>query len=314
MREQICKLKNKSYTRLKEKDILAHKMSISFHPDDNNRLNYRMAFEIAKNFAEQFSHSKGHEVLFAVHTDTKHVHVHFLVSNCNINTGKSYRRNKKDLYEMSKYFGEQCLEYGLTNSVRENFYNHDLEQAKDRVCLAEKRMKERGVESFKDELREVVQQEIADPNNRTFEDVIRGLKTNWNVESRVAGNTVSYKHPEYKDKNGNSVSVRGSKLGDLYTVKGINYELNKKSKRKLKRTAEHDGIATGNQPFERSGFGNEGERQAGSGGQIASGGFGVNHEPNIHDLDRFYDRYTRRVEEVEPEPVRTPKRTKTLHR
>ena len=31
---------------------------------------------------------KGFEVLFTVHTDTEHIHVHFLVSNCNFNDGK----------------------------------------------------------------------------------------------------------------------------------------------------------------------------------------------------------------------------------
>ena len=133
------KLNGKSYSRLKEKDILAHKMSISFHPDDNDKLNYRQAFEIAKEFAEHFIHSKGYEVLFAVHTDTAHIHTHFLISNCNMDTGKSYQRNQKDLHEMSSYFGKQCLERGLVNSVRNSFYNHDLERQKDRESLSEKK-------------------------------------------------------------------------------------------------------------------------------------------------------------------------------
>ena len=43
----------------------------------------------------------------------------------------------------------------------------------------------------------------------------------------VRGNTISYRHPQYKNKSGQLVSVRGSKLGEKYTVKGINYELGK---------------------------------------------------------------------------------------
>jgi len=38
------KLQGKSYSRLKEKNILAHKISISFHPDDNDKLTHQMAF------------------------------------------------------------------------------------------------------------------------------------------------------------------------------------------------------------------------------------------------------------------------------
>lgn len=100
------KLNGKSYTRHKKNTILAHKMSISFHPDDN--VPYKTAFEIAQDFAERFFHSKGYEVLLAVHTDTDHVHAHFLVSNCNMDNGKSYRRSQRDLYEMSGYFGNKC--------------------------------------------------------------------------------------------------------------------------------------------------------------------------------------------------------------
>ena len=71
------KLNGKSYSKHKENTILAHKMSISFHPLDN--VDHKTAFEIAQDFAEHFIHSKGFEVLFAVHTDTDHVHVHFLI-------------------------------------------------------------------------------------------------------------------------------------------------------------------------------------------------------------------------------------------
>ena len=221
------KLNGKSYSKHKPDTILAHKMSISFHPDDNGKLDHKLAFKIAQEFAEHFIHSKGYEVLFAVHTDTDHIHVHFLISNCNMETGKSYRRSQHDLYEMSEYFGQQCRHYGLINSIRENFYNRNLETARDKETFAETQMKKRGAETFKEELREVIREEIADPNNRTFEEVINALEKHYGVECRVAGNTVSYRHPEYKDKNGKLVSVRGNKLGELYTRKGIENEIAK---------------------------------------------------------------------------------------
>lgn len=218
------KLNGKSYSRLKANEILAHKMSISFHPNDN--VDYATAFKIAKEFAERFIHSKGYEVLIAVHTDRDHVHAHFLINNCNFETGKSYRRSQRDLYEMSEYFGEQCLKYGLTKSVRENFYNHETPRLKE--TFEETQIKKSGAETFKDELREAIEIEIADRKNKSFDDVIRSLWEDYNIECRVAGNTVSYRHPQYLDKNGKCVSVRGSKLGDLYTRKGIENELTEK--------------------------------------------------------------------------------------
>ena len=71
------------------RELLAQKLSISFHPEDNDRLTYEQAYKIAEDFAREFFCSKGYEVLFAVHTDTAHTHVHFLVSNCNVKDGKS---------------------------------------------------------------------------------------------------------------------------------------------------------------------------------------------------------------------------------
>ncbi|MCL2072060.1 MAG: relaxase/mobilization nuclease domain-containing protein [Oscillospiraceae bacterium] len=288
------KLNGKSYSRLKGNDVLAHKLSISFHPDDNGKVNHRLAFQIAQQFAEEFGEKKGHEVLFAVHTDTKHIHAHFIISNCNINTGKSYRRNKKSLYEMSEFFGQQCLENGLTNSVRDSFYTHDSETQKVRETLPEKEMKKRGAETFKDELRDVILQEIESPTNRTFDDVIRALQQNWNVETRVAGNTVSYRHPEYRDKNNNLVSVRGSKLGELFTRKGIEDGIAKKRKRQQQQTHSTTGIEAvvgASRNDERAG-------QTGIGGQV-SGDFALcDGGANAQSLERFYERYRKPIENV----------------
>lgn len=202
---------------------LAFKMSISFSPDDNDKLTYDEVFRIAKEFADK--HFQGYEVLFAVHTDKPHKHVHFLVGNCHIETGRAYRRNQRDLYDMCEFFGEQCMKRGLINSVRKDYFNDNPDR--DKETFAEKQMKAKGKETFKDELREVIRIECADPNNKTLEDVVAALMKHYHVECRVKGNTISYRHPNFTDKNGKLVSVRGSKLGDKYTVKGIKYELTK---------------------------------------------------------------------------------------
>ena len=111
--------------------------------------------------------------------------------------------------------------------MRDTFYNHNMNLQKDKLTFGEEQMKKRGAKSFKDELREAIKIEIVDPNNRTFYDVIHALNEHYHVECRVAGNTISYKHPQYLDKNGKPVSVRGSRLGEIYTRKVIEYELTK---------------------------------------------------------------------------------------
>lgn len=307
------KLNGKSYSKLKPNTILAHKLSISFHPDDNDKLSYHEAYEIAREFAKKFMYDKGFEVLFAVHTDREHIHAHFLVSNCNFNTSKSYRRNQRDLYEMSEFFGEQCLKRGLVNSVRDNFYNHNLDNQRARETFAEQQMKKRGAETFKDELREVIQIELADPNNKTFDDVIRGLSEHYNVECRVAGNTVSYRHPEYKDKNGKPVSVRGSRLGEIYTRKGIEYELTKKSNI---RTTEYglDEAAAGLERFVSEGAVASGTGQTRGGGQIAGSAPSRNNGEDVQDFDRLYDRYRKRTAEDERQSAEHAERARAVQK
>ena len=311
------KLNGKSYSKLKPNTILAHKLSISFHPDDNDKLTYREAYEIARDFAKKFMYDKGFEVLFAVHTDREHIHAHFLVSNCNFDTGKSYRRNQRDLYEMSEFFGEQCLKRGLVNSVRDNFYNHDLDNQRDRETFAEQQMKKRGAETFKDELREVIQIELADPNNKTFDDVIRGLSEHYNVECRVAGNTVSYRHPEYKDKNGKPVSVRGSRLGEIYTRKGIEYELTKKQRtEQLVQSAVYglDEAAAGLERFVSEGAVASGTGQTRGGGQIAGSAPSRNNGEDVQDFDRLYDRYRKRASEDERQSAEHAERSRAVQK
>lgn len=207
---------------------------------------------------------------------------------------------------MSEYFGNQCMEHGLSNSVRENFYNHDLEKQIDKETFSEKQMKLRGKETFKNELREVIQVEIADPETKTFKDVIKALQEHYNVECRVAGNTISYRHPEYKDKNGKLVSVRGSKLGELYTRKGIEYGLTQKSN--VTRTDysqpvsfnaeyEFDRAAAGIKSFVAQYSDPSGTGQAECRGQISGIPAFSDNGQTLQDFDRLNDRYRKRAEE-----------------
>jgi len=192
--------------------------------------------------------------------------------------------------------------------VREEFYNKDKDNMRDRITFAEKKMAERGVDSFKEELREVIREELQNPANCSFDDVIKALWENWNVETRVAGNTISYRHPEYRDKNNNLVSVRGSKLGDLYTVKGIKYEYSKKS-----QSREHENYIGGIEPTSRTIPVNERPEPQGSGGQISSGTADSDIRGIVQSVDRFYERYRKPVKDDEREPVKTiepPKRVR----
>ena len=168
------KMHQKKYSRFFPRDLLAQKLSISFHPEDNDKLTYEDAYKIAEDFAHKFFWKKGFEVLVAVHVDTEHVHVHFLVNNCNQKDGSSFRRVPKELVEMSEYFGEQCRSRSLTHSVRDSFYNPD--KTREERTFAESQMEKRGKLSFKDEIRVFIRLAMNDPTTQNIHDVVNMLE------------------------------------------------------------------------------------------------------------------------------------------
>ena len=225
------KMHDKKYSRYKQKEILAQKLSISFHPDDNDKLTYEEAYRIAEEFAREFFWSKGYEVLFAVHTDTEHIHVHFLVSNCNLKDGKSFRRGPAELKEMCSFFGEQCRKHGLTHSYRDTYYVKD--KSRERCNFAEYQMKKRQKLSFREEMKIYLRNAINTPETRTLEDVIQYVKDYFMMDVKLRGNTISYALPYRRKKNGEPVSVRGKRLGERFTVSGITEYLEQKEKKRI---------------------------------------------------------------------------------
>ena len=225
------KMHQKKYSRYKPKEILAQKISISIHPEDSNKLSYREAYKMAEQFAREFFWSKGYEVLFAVHTDTDHIHAHFLVSNCNQKDGSSFRRGPKELVEMSKYFGEQCMEYGLNHSVRDSFYSPNKDR--EEITFAEHQMRKRGKLSFKDEIRTYIRLVMNYECTKTVQDVVEMLGLIYGMDIRLKGKTISYALPYDLNKGGKTKAVRGSKLGKRFTVDGIEQYLLEKERKRL---------------------------------------------------------------------------------
>lgn len=294
---------------------LAYKMSISFHPDDNDKLTYEEAFKIAREFADKYFHSKGFDVLFAVHTDREHIHVHFIVGNCHRETGKAFRRNQKDLYEMSEFFGKQCVDRGLVHSVRNDYYSKNPWQVKEKFNEAQMTKKDK--ETFKAELREAIEKECHDLHNHSFEDVIKALWEHYHVETRVKGNTVSYRHPEYKNKAGELVSVRGSKLGEAYTKGGIENVLKGlQTGRKIgdRSAADSRGKSFGNVGGNEKagayakGTGGRSEGQQGGGNSADLGG-----KPFL-DTEKLFSEYARKVRRSEQKSAEAAERSKRVRK
>ena len=280
------KMHDKKYSRYKQKDILAHKMSISFHPDDNDKLTYEEADKIAREFAHKFFWSKGYEAMWAVHTDTEHIHVHFIVSNCNVKTGKSFRRGMPELKEMSQFFGEQCMERGLTHSVRDTFYNE--ERTQERKSFAECQMQKHDKLSFKEEIKAYVRLAMNSTETRTLEDVVEMLKKIYLMDIRLKGNTISYALPYHAGETGKVQAVRGSKLGSRFTVAGIRQYMQEKEQKQVEYRRTMKDIEEAKQYIDDYGDWREEAKKGGDSFYEAFDHFQADHDVSENDEEIFY--------------------------
>ena len=280
------KMHDKKYSRYKQKDILAHKMSISFHPDDNDKLTYEEADKIAREFAHKFFWSKGYEAMWAVHTDTEHIHVHFIVSNCNLKDGKSFRRGMPELKEMSQFFGEQCRERGLTHSVRNTFYNE--ERTQERKSFAECQMQKHDKLSFKEEIKTYVRLTMNSTETRTLEDVVEMLKKIYLMDIRLKGNTISYALPYHAGETGKAQAVRGSKLGSRFTVAGIRQYMQEKEQKQVEYRRTMKDIEEAKQYIDDYGDWREEAKKGGDSFYEAFDHFQADHDVSENDEEIFY--------------------------
>ncbi|MBD5509633.1 MAG: relaxase/mobilization nuclease domain-containing protein [Lachnospiraceae bacterium] len=280
------KMHDKKYSRYKQKDILVHKMSISFHPDDNDKLTYEEADKIAREFAYKFFWSKGYEAMWAVHTDTEHIHVHFIVSNCNLKDGKSFRRGMPELKKMSQFFGEQCRERGLTHSVRDTFYNE--ERTQERKSFAECQMQKHDKLSFREEIKTYVRLAMNSTGTRTLEDVVEMLKKIYLMDIRLKGNTISYALPYYAGKTGKAQAVRGSKLGNRFTVAGIRQYMQEKEQKQVEYRRTMQDIEEAKQYLDDYEEWREEAKKAGDSFYEAFDHFQADHDVSENDEEIFY--------------------------
>ena len=284
------KMHDKKYSRYKQKDILAHKMSISFHPDDNDKLTYEEADKIAREFAHKFFWSKRYEAMWAVHTDTEHIHVHFIVSNCNVKTGKSFRRGMPELKEMSQFFGEQCMEWGLTHSVRDTFYNEERtqERTQERKSFAECQMQKHDKLSFREEIKTYVRLAMNSTETRTLADVVEMLKKIYLMDIRLKGNTISYALPYHAGKTGKAQAVRGSKLGSRFTVAGIRQYMQEKEQKQVEYRRTMQDIEEAKQYLDDYEDWREEAKKGGDSFYEAFDHFQADHDVSENDEEIFY--------------------------
>lgn len=188
-----------------------HHIIQSFSPEDN--ITPEKAHEIGKELAE--SQFKGFEVFVVTHKDKDHIHNHLVVNSVSFENGLKYNASNKSLWDIKRESNRLC--------ERENLKTLDLEhKAEKRISSAEKRIMDRGQIPWKDELRQII--DIARERTKDLQSFREFLEKNFDIETRVTKNSISYKHPDH------GKAIRGRSLGDRYNKEELENEFNGQEK------------------------------------------------------------------------------------
>lgn len=181
----------------KDDKIQAHLVIQSFRPgevtaEQANQMGHELAQKIAPH----------HQVSIYTHTDKDHIHNHLVINSIDLETGKKYQAHGKEAIERVQAFNDQlCLKHGLEVTQKEN--------PAEKRTMPEIKLKSRGKEVWKDEIRSKIDSAMGATSTIDFKTFSAHLKSEGvNVQER--GKEFSY---EIIDTNR---KVRGSKLGSDY--------------------------------------------------------------------------------------------------
>lgn len=201
----------------KENGVQAHTVIQSFKPgevtpEQCNQLGLELAEKIAPN----------HQVAIYTHADKDHVHNHIVINAIDLETGKKYQSNKQQRELLKRENDTICRSHGLSVPERDT--------AHLRYTQAESALIDKGKTSWKDELREQI--ENAKAHTSDFKSFSEHLEKS-GIEFKVRGKNVSYK-PENVNK-----WVRGKTLGQDYDKGALEHEFKNKE-----RERENDTVRT----------------------------------------------------------------------
>ena len=112
----------------------------SFHPEEN--ITPEEAHAVALELAQQW---KDYEVIVATHTDTEHIHSHFIINSVSFENGRKLHFEKDNLTQLRKFSDEICMRHGLsicqpkkqqTSGIRQSEYHAAMRGESWKVALA----------------------------------------------------------------------------------------------------------------------------------------------------------------------------------
>lgn len=211
----------------KNDGIQAHTVIQSFEvgevePEEANKAGMALAEKIAP----------GHECMIYTHTDKDHTHNHIIINAVHMESGAKYQSHGQAAIQQVQQKNDSiCRDRGLSIPQQ---------SAEIRYTLAEQELLVKGEPSWKDEIREAVDRAKQETGNMT--DFRTHLSKEYEIETRLRGSTLSYKHPDRKQ------AVRANKLGAAYQKE----EVERGFERQAGAEQKHGGTPERNEGTQRT--------------------------------------------------------------
>jgi len=239
--KQTCDLFGKG-SKSNERKYYHFKLAVDPNDNPTPEQSHKFAERLAQ---ELFS---DYECVIATHNDTDTLHTHIIVNAVSFETGKklhlndSAYRNCKDLADKTgAELGFTPLMWREKTATKRRRTKNDISLVHKDQTNAERNIAKRdfeGIASWKDALRYAIDEAKTIVTNRAeFE---KYLYDNFGVTMpRNTGKTVSFVHPAV----GENYTVRGAKLGGLYTTSSIDKALSQ-NKENIERGKQNARLFT----------------------------------------------------------------------
>lgn len=255
----------------KNEGIQAHHVIQSFDPGEvtSEKAN-QVGMELARKLAPE------HEVAVYTHDDRNHIHNHVVINAVNTETGRKFQAHGKEAIEHARSLSDEiCQEHDLSIVKEHN--------APVRHTLAEQQIQDRGEISWKEQLREAIEE--SRDNSTNFDSFKERLHDVYGIETKLRGNTLSFKHPDRER------FTRAKKLGSDYEKEGLEYGF----ARQAEREQEYERAFSRNEGIEQDTDelyqgsderGNADRQHASQSAGADSKDIGRGHEQHAIDLDQ----------------------------
>lgn len=218
--------------------IQTYRIIQSFRKSDFNKENYEdieKANEIGLALAEKLYPNRQALIVTQADGEGGKVHNHIIVNSVEPVAGKSLRGIETSWEKTISKANDEVLKEHKIKALERGTLRDVAYSRSELSIITDKTV------SWKDTIRDAVEDSISDKNITSMEDLKEKLKDDYDIELKLRGKTITYagtfntskdeENPKFVERK-----VRATKLGNNYTLEGLNHGFRENEKQRQRET------------------------------------------------------------------------------